>query len=408
MRARTAAAALLALASLVFPATDGFAADPFVFEPALRWGRFEAHPYARFSEQYNSNLLLKPVSTGTFVHTFDAGFKGSLTLPERHRLEAAYGLNYQSFTKDPALNNALNHGGDLLYKYEGARFTLGLSDAYVNTVDPPNSEQTARFRRWQNSGNASLEYMPGQGPLFAALEANHLAFKYIADDPEIRALLNRYELWTGVRAGYQIAPKSRFYGLYRRGLVHYNAVTVSPTKNHKAHLFGAGLETAPDAKLSGRVEGGLQLRHYDDPPRAGSDRDRRDFVVSAGATYRPLERTRLDLLASRALQEATFQSNPYYVATGGSISLSHRLPSDLLLSATGEVERDDFSDEVTIGGFTGKRRDDLYRARGAVEYPLRDWLTAGVNYFYRVRFSTFSREFDYRAHVSGVTLSATF
>lgn len=407
MKARTAAA-LLALASLVLPAINGFAADPFVFEPALRWGRFEAHPYARFSEQYNSNLLLKPVSTGTFVQTFDGGLKGSLTLPEHHRLEAAYGLNYQSFTKDPALNNALNHGGNLLYKYEGARFTAGMSDAYVNTVDPPNSEQTARFRRWQNTGNASLEYMPGQGPLFAAVEASHMAFQYVADDPEIRALLNRYELWTGARAGYQIAPKSRVYGLYRRGLVHYNAVTSSPTKDHKAHLFGVGLETAPDAKLSGRVEGGLQLRHYDDPPQPGEDRDLSDFVVSAEADYKPLERTRLELRASRALEEATFQTNRYYVATGGSVGLTHRLPCDLLLSALAEVERDDFSDEVTIGGFTGARRDDLYRARGAVEYPLRDWLTAGLNYFYRARFSTFSREFNYRAHVGGLTLSATF
>lgn len=361
--------------------------------PVLAWGGLEAHPYLRLSETYHSNIFLSPPGSevSSWIHTANPGLKASLE-GLRNRLDLYYDAELQFFTKDPSLNNAVNQGAGILYKYAGPEVKVVLRDDFLNTVDPPNSEQTGRQRRWQNAAGADAEYAPEGGALFFGVEGSHTAHKYVADNPALRSRLNRYEQRAGARLGYRIMPKTRAYGGYRRGVIHYTADVLPPTKNNKSHTLFAGLEADLANKLDARVEAGLDRRKYDDEPVSGGGRTARNFLFDARLGYEPIERTRLELSASRSLQEALLAANRFYTATGASAALTHRFPERLAVSLRASYERDVYSDSA--------RRDDVYLGRAGLGYKLLDWLRLEAAYQRRARRSRgFSDRFDYRADV---------
>lgn len=376
--------------------------------PVLEWRGFAAHPFFRVSETYNSNIFLDPEGgeDASWIHQLNPGFKAGVE-GDRHRLDLTYEGWLQLFTRDPSRNNAYNQAAGLLYKHTGSRLTARLREDYVNTVDPPNSEVTGRQRRWQNVLGADVEYAPDGGALFFGLEGSHAAHKYVADNPALRERLNRYEQRAGAKAGYRIMPRTRAYGVYRRGVIHYSADGSPPTKNNKSHAFAAGLETELAGTLDARAEAGVEHRRYDDEAVPGGGREARNLTFDARLGYAPLERTRLELTGSRAVQEATFGGSRFFTATGGALSLTHRFPERLSVSLRAGYERDVFSEPVLLAGVSRQRRDDLYRGRAGLELKLRDWLSLEAAYQHRARFSrNLEAQFNYREHVS--SLAAVF
>jgi hypothetical protein len=368
--------------------------------PTLEWGGFVVHPFMRLSETYNSNIFLDPAGSevGSWMHQANPGFKAGLESGS-HRVDLNYEGWLQLFTKDPSKNNAYNQGAGLLYKYAGPEFTARLKEDYLNTVDPPNSEQTGRQRRWQNVLGGDAEYAPEDGSLFVGAEASHAAHKYVADNSVLRERLNRYEQRAGAKAGYRIAPKTRAYGTYRRGVIHYTADATPPTKNNKSHALAAGFETEIANMLDARAEAGIERRRYDEEAVAGGGRDAKSLIFDARLGYSPLERTRLELTASRSLQEATFFASRFFTATGGALSLSHRFPEErLAVALRGGYERDVYSESFAARS----RRDDIYRGRAGVELGLRDWAKLEASYEHRVRFSPGLEQFNYRAHIASL------
>lgn len=365
--------------------------------PVLETGRYGLHPYARLSESYDSNIFRRPAPVSSWVHALEAGFRAGWQSLPRQRLDLGYGLEQQAFTTDPSRNNALNHSADFLYRYASpAGFGVRAGDAYVDTVDPPNTEQVDRRRRWSNEAWLGLDYAPEEGAFFLGLEGRHLVHRYVDHDAAVRDRFNRQELHGELKAGYLVLPKTRAYAVYRRGAIRFTDESFSPSKDSKAHGVAAGLETAPAGKLTGKVEGGVEYRRFDDPASPGG-RHARNAVVAAELGYRPQERTRLLLSASRAVEETAFADNRFYVATGGSLSLRHRLPRKLTVTLLGALQRNSYT--------LGARSDHVYQGRASLDYDLREWLSAGLSYLYRSRFSSLSGQFSYRSHVTGLSLS---
>lgn len=367
--------------------------------PVLESGPYGLHPYARVSESYESNIFRRPNPVGSWIHALEAGVRAGWESAPRHKLDLGYGLEHQVFTTDPSRNNALNHQADFLYKYR-APSGLGASaaDAYVNTVDAPNTEQVDRRRRWSNEASLGLEYAPEQGPLFVGLDGRHLVHRYVDHDPDVRGRFNRQELHGRLKAGYRVLPQTRAYAAYRRGAIRYTDEIVSPGKDSKIHGLAAGLETEPTGKLTGKLEGGLDYRRYDDPGVAGG-RHARNFTLAAEFGYRPLERTRLLLSARRAVEETANVDDRYYVATGGALSLRHALPRKLSLALLGAYQRNSYPQSA--------RRDHVYQGRAALDYDIQDWLRAGLSYLYRARSTSSAGRFGFHDHVTGLSLSFT-
>jgi len=74
----------------------------------------------------------------------------------------------------------------------------------------------------------------------------------------------------------------------------------------------------------------------------------------------------------------------------------------------GGVQYDRYSENFTVGAETKVRRDDNYQFGAKVDYKAQEWLTTGVFYTHNARFSTFSRQFNYRDNITGVNAKFSF
>lgn len=366
-------------------------------KPELRTGTLEAHPYIRLSRSYDTNVLLERRGRSSWIHALTGGLRSGWAPSEAHRLDLDYGLGYERYSRDPQANSALEHGGELRYAYAGPRLTGRLRQAYVNTVDPPNSEQTARLRRWRSELRGELDYAPEGGLLFAGVEGGHARHQYLGGSPALRALQDRYELRAGARAGVRPRPDARVYAAYRRGSVHYAA---GGGRSHGSHTGVLGLEGLLSPKLAGRVEAGATARRYEQAPA-----DARETVMSAALLYRAAQRSELELSARRALEESVFAGNRYYIAAGGSLRARHRLPGGLTVGGLALLERGDYPAPAPIAGALRRRRDELYHGRLSLEYPFNEWLKAELSHDYRARFSRdASEQFNYRQQITAAAL----
>jgi hypothetical protein len=393
--------------------------------PEMKYGPVEFHPYLKLSEIYDSNIFLNPShgpvvgnnannnlagpQLGSWIHTLNAGVKVGAQIAEMHRLDLAYDMVYKAYSKDPRSNNTVNQGVDAMYSYKGPMgFGGHLKDTYVNTVDPATSELTQRTRRWNNTAGIDGEYAPEGGNLFGGVDLNESVDKYVSN-PATAVLLDRYTQLFGFKAGYLVMPKTRAYLAYHRQVIHYTDHPGAPSKNNKAHLLDFGVEGELAPKLTGQVQTGLQYRNYDDAPTVGAKRITRNWMVATNLNYRPLERTKATLSLSRSLQESTFGANQFYIASSAGLNVTHKLPWKVTAGVNAGIEQDKYPLTSTVGTTVVNRRDDLYQVGANLDYDIQEWLKAGLNYEYRTRFShALSEQFNYRDHVTGITIGATF
>src|SRR6185503_11492065 len=133
------------------------------------------------------------------------------------------------YSKQPSANNNLSQKLDGAYSYRGGLIRAGVADAYLNTTDPAFSELVRREQRWQNVLAANAEYGHEGGALFVGIDASQKTDKYLS--PALAAVLNGYDQLFGLKAGYWVQPKTRFYSAYHREIIHYSAGRAAHSKS---------------------------------------------------------------------------------------------------------------------------------------------------------------------------------
>lgn len=375
--------------------------------PRLRWGIGELHPFYRFDGSYDSNIYLVPddkpgVVTvgggkrGSWIASNEAGMTSRWAAAPGHTLDLGGGVKDKTYSEAPSANNSFGYNGDAVYDYKGGYFHGGLSDNYLNTVDPAFSELVAREQRWQNVVAGHFEYAPEGGALFAGLDGAQRVDKYL--DPTVASELNRYSQLAGVKLGYQVQPQTRVYSSYHREIIHY---TDGRTADSKAHLVDFGIEGVISPLITGHIQTGAQFRQYDfDPANPGLTNYTRNWQVSTQLDYRPLNRTNILLTVSRMLAESSFLPNRFYISNLVALTAEHRLPVNVTVGCNLSYGVDKYPDAATVNGVTRIRRDDLYLAEIHVRYDIQDWLFVGGSYQNRSRFSTFADAFNYRDDIT--------
>jgi len=421
MSSMTRAAVVLAVA---FTASAAHAANldwlTQYKKPNIHYGQLALHPYYQFTEVYDSNIYLVPRDTPT--RTIGGGVRGSwitknelaleAVLPWRslHKLAAGYGAELHKYSTQPDLNDTVNQRAHLDYEYKGAYgMTFKAGDEYVNTTDQAFSQLVERQRRWSNLTYVELDYNPENGNLAGGVDASHTVNKYIG--PTIGRQLNRYSQSAGFNVGYKIQPKTKLYTSYHRTVTHYTVQRQLPDqdRNSKAHDLGFGVTGVLAPKVTGRVEGGMTYRQYDEAPVGGNTRITRNFTVATNILYKPSERTDIILAASRRLVESINAASRFYISNNVSLDWKHKLPRKFSVGLNGAWGLDKYPDSQTvIGGATGIRRDDIYQGGAWIEYDIQAWLSTGLSYVYRERNSTFTGEFNYEDMQTAWNLALKF
>jgi len=395
-------------------------ASAAAWKPNLKFGNLELHPYYKLAESYDSNIYLVPkdkpngIRTGggvrsSWITDNTLGLKAMFPIGKMHKLSAAYNAQILNYTTQSQANDAFNQTANLTYNYKRPSWDAKFWDTYMNTEDPAFSELVERSQRWENEFGTVMGYAPEGGMLFAEVSAKHANHKYLDSSPGgLGFTLNRYEQEFGIRGGYMIQPKTKAYLGYRRGIVHYS---IQPdTKHNKAHYLDAGVEGKIANKLTGRVQTGLSFTKYNN--NAVTNAGRPDHVtlwtVATNLNWKPLERTSVDLAASRGLQASTFGKNRYYIANLIGLNASHKLPWKLTAKAGFSAGSDKYPEATTAGGKTANRRDDTYTESVGLEHQCQEWLSMGASYEHKDRNSIFTDQFNYERHLTMLQVKVTF
>ena len=371
--------------------------------------QIELHPYYTLKNIHDSNIYLvpdvsPPVGGGvvsSMITQNNIGVKFDVPLNEKHKFGGGYDFRATIYAKQPKANNAMDQSVEIQYSYKpGRSVSLSLTDSYSNTMDPAFSEIVVRERHWQNAAGAKLEIEHNQR-LVTTLDFQNSVTKYLS--PSLGGFLNHYQLVFGGGLGLRLTPKTRVYASYHRSIIHYTAGRAADSKNH---AFDAGINGDLAAKLKGTIEIGYNVRRYE-RDLLGSTKDVKTLRSSVALLYTPKRNTDLRAAFARTINESTFGANRFYVSTGGDLSIQHRLRK-IVLGAGGSFALDRFSDPVTTGGLTAKRRDHIYGLQLSTDYKIRDWLAVGLGFSRLIRFSTFSSQFNYTTNRTSTNLSVTF
>lgn len=389
-------------------------------KPNLHWGQLDLHPYYTFTEIYDSNIYLvpKPLNgisvgrgvRGSFIHRNVLGLETVLPVGALDKVMAGYEFQSDMYSYDPKTNDTINQRAHLDWEHRGSHgLTYSAGDRYVNTTDQASSQLVERERRWSNSLYGAVDYRPVNGRLAGGVDASHTTNKYVG--PSVGALLNRYEQKAGFNVGYMVQPKTKAYVAYHRGVIHYTVHRELPNqdKNSKSHYVDFGVEGQMTPKIEGKLETGMGLREYDETPIGANTRTTRNWTVSSSLVYKPQDRTTVYLQLYRNLQESVSAGNRFYISNNAILDIKHKLPYKFSVGVNGAIGVDKYPDnQTTASGATGQRRDDIYQGGAWVEYDIQEWLSTGLSFIHRDRFSTFPADFNYTDQQTAWNLALRF
>ncbi len=414
---RKTIAALAALAAAV-PASAG----------NLMLGPVKFHPNYKFETRYEDNIYRVPRDQngyavagggvrGSWIFSNALGLGVEAPVTEHSKLSLDYLFTAENYTKQSKANDAYNQNASASWDFKGSKTKAQAYDRYVNTQDPAfnpngnvvNGALVQRERRWQNEAGANGEYYLGD-KFFAGADFSNTQDRYLDRSGGSNSLANLLDRSTdrfGVKAGYQVMPKTRVFVAEHRKLVHYTEHT--RLDNHRDWDTDFGVEGQMTGKLKGLVQTGFVYQKYDyDPANAGRKLDGRHWSYLARLAYQATRNTKAVLTGARNANDSSASNSQYYIATGVNLALDHKFTEKISAGVNGGVEYDKYSDDFTVGTVTKSRRDDNYTAGAHADYQALDWLSVGASFLHNSRFSSFSREYSYRDNITGVNLKAMF
>ncbi len=393
----------------------------------IKLGGVAVNPYYGVEARYEDNIYRVPKNInnhavagggvrGSWIMSNNLGLKLEAPIGERNKVKAMYDVTFENYKVQPRANNAINQKVGVGYEFKGSKLGAKLSNDYVNTQDPAfnpngtvvNGSLVQRERRWQNTLAGEAEYTLAD-KFFAGVDAQTDRKQYLNRSGGAASLantLNTSEQTFGVKGGYKVAPKTKVFAAVHRTLLHYTEETRQD--NHRDWDVDFGVEGSLAPKLKGLVQAGFNYVQFDrdtaNPTRATVSRH---FQTLVKLDYAVTEKGTFVLAANRATNDSSTTGSRYFVTAGANLAYNHKF-GKLSAGVNGGVQIDRYSDNITQGTETKTRRDDNYTAGAKVDYKIKDWASVGGSFTRNARFSTFSRQFNYRDNITAVNAKLSF
>jgi hypothetical protein len=410
--------AVLAALAVSAPAFAGdIMVGPAKLDPSYGFeSRYEDNIY-RVPRDENHTAVSGGGVRGSWIFINSLGLKASAPVAENQKVSLGYGAVIESYKTQPKANNAVNQTANAAWDYSGSKIKAKLHDEYVNTHDPAfnpngtvlNGALVEREARWQNVGGAEVQYYLGD-KFYAGVDGSDTVNRYLdrnGGPASLANLLNTSVVYFGAKAGYQVAPKTSVFVAEHRSVTHYTEHT--RFDNHRDWLTDVGVEGELTAKLKGLVKTGWIYQQFDyDPTNPTRKTVGRTWSFLAALDYRPVEYGQIVLTANRGVADAATNGSRYYSTTGFSLAYNHVFTEKISGGVNGGAQWDKYSDDFTVGTFTHSRRDDSYQVGAKADYKVTDWATTGLTFTHNSRFSTFSRQYNYKDNITGWNVKLAF
>jgi hypothetical protein len=331
----------------------------------------------------------------SFISTTRVGADYGVQIPNSALLFNANAMaGYNAYTHNASNNNYWDviAGLNLKNNY----FTVGNNCLF--TSDPANNELTDRARRINN--RAYLEAVTSKEKMFGAGVTFADTVDYYTQDINNVKDLNRNRIDAGAQFYYNMSPKTNFFVEYV-----YNSIAYSNDKllnDSQGGSVAAGVKGQISPKVTGTAKVSYDYRDYaDNKPGTNNFNSLLGYLVSA--KWQVSSQTEIGISGNRSMEETSYINNRYFVDTALALSGSQKFYDRYTASLTVAYENMRYPNADTSGG---KRSDDLYTLRPALDYQFLDWLSAGAWYQFRTRKS--DRSYDYDNNRVGVFVKGIF
>lgn len=369
----------------------------------IRLGGFIAYPKAELDEQFSDNIYASGNNRkGDLLNQISPSLRVQSDLP-RHELKLSVNgdfLRYTRYTKE----NVDNYNAAATGKLDVLRDGWLNGQASYDVSHEPRSAPDRTTGIEPNKVTTRLaglggEYRPGRIWLKADTSFQRLEFDDVADGTGalvVNHLRNRDMIQGGLRAAYEIIPDYFAFLETRANQRRYDSLNAQGLRrNSSGYEQRVGTDIELSGKLRGDVFASWMNQHYDDPRFSGIAGP----GFGAGLTWNVTALTTARLQAQRTIEETVSTNVSGFVQSRGTASVEHELRRNVIISADGGVELDDFHGSSLS--------ETVYDGGVRAQYKLNKFAYTGLTYHYFQRFAS-DDSLDYHENRVLVTLGVQY
>jgi hypothetical protein len=381
-----------------------FLSVPFLslaIKPAgnIHVGQLDIHPSLSVKEEYTDNIYeLSDHETGSAITTTSPGIAFQLPL-QKHllnmdcRAEFIEPSRHQNYQTE-------NYFANIMLDLDFNRLNIQIGDNWARDSVAPDYEKDIRNDYYQNRFFLDTSYkLAGRYKIEGFFRNENRDFNSFHKSWQVDPELDNY---TQNEVGFDLFY--RFLPL-EYGYTNINNKDMGlPSTDSDTQRLWLGLTWEATSKITGEIKGGFTDRNYD-----GDIDDFNGFGMKVDIKYQLTSYTTIGLNGFRrpvdtAVTEEEGVYGPYYVSTGGTLSVDHKLTHKISANAHVSYINDHYEEK----GIYGKKREDDRIGFGVgINYQVQDWLGCGVSYSYVDKDSDVEIE-DYRTNIIAGKISLVF
>jgi hypothetical protein len=401
MAARTAALFILLCSAPV----RGWAQSPLPPDPAQQRGAMKIGPVSLSprielrnvgidSNVFNDAEAPKEDFTATIRPALDAVLRfGVARLVYRSSLDAVYFHEYES-------ERSINRFGEVRAEARLDRIVPFVSLAGLATSDRPNNEIDLRASRTVRTltGGVAAAVLPTTA---VVATVKRETFTYEAGqrfrDVDLAEQLNNRRDSYDVGVRYAMTPLTTLVVTYGHEDTRF---ALSPDRDSESVRYMSRLEFDPDALLGGTASVGYRKFTPVDPALAPF----RGVVAQVTLRYASESRTQVAIQIGRDLDYSFEEDQPYYVTTGGTVTVTQRIGGPIDVQLVAGRERLRYERRTGVDADGDGAIDNTTTAAAGIGYWFGETARLGVNVeFTRRDADQTGRSYDRRRILSSLT-----
>ncbi|GBE00726.1 sporulation related domain protein [bacterium BMS3Bbin06] len=300
----------------------------------------------------------------------------------RYQTYLLYRADIEQFKRFSS-QNTVSHRIDGLFQYNfRGGLSLDLFDQYIKSHDMRGTGVSFEPDKFDtNLLGIMLTYDISDRFILRTDYRNYMV-NYIDSRNNFR---DRTDNAVSVYLFYRFFPKTSAFLEYEFVDIDYDENVIDDSKED--HFF-TGIQWDITAKSKGRIKAGYGMKDFT------RENDGREFLFELQLDHKFTPKTSLKLVATRKTNETNISTADYILSDGLRARYLQRFTAKISGSIGLSYNNDKYHGELTFGGETRERDDDIYSASLALQYEFREWLKTDLGYLYSRRDSNFS-EFDY-------------
>jgi hypothetical protein len=211
-----------------------------------------------------------------------------------------------------------------------------VTGSYLSTRDRASYEIDVRARRHTQSAGAGLEIrLSKKTRIDLSAKRDESRMQANADIPYLREVYDRREDWLRGELRYRLTPLTTIVVKGESGHAHF---LESPVRDNRSLRLAPGVEFNPFALIQGSAYVGVRRLNV----LTAGIRDYTGPVAAVNLSYTLLGRTRFSLQLDRDVQYSYQVDRPYFVQTGGTLTVTQSVGGPFDVQARAGLENLDY------------------------------------------------------------------